>query len=74
MKVYYDFNIYTFEGWSGAKDTLRTVATAHKMDELEQLIEDIFCGEASETEINDFLWFEDEYILECLGINEEDED
>lgn len=26
------------------------------------------------TEINDYLWFEDEFILECLGISETEEE
>ena len=35
----------------------------------------VFEGEVDETELNDFLWFEDEFIFEELGIsNDEDDD
>ena len=34
-----------------------------------QLLEDVFCDNIpSETEVNDFLWFDDEYIFESLEI------
>lgn len=62
--------------WSGGADTLQTVSQFGKESELMYLLEDIFYGDTpSLTEVNDYLWFESDYIFEMLGINEyEDED
>ena len=40
------------------------------------LLNELFADDddCSITTINDFLWFDDEYIFECLDISEEDED
>ena len=58
--------------WSGAVDTLKVILDNDKESELMDLLEEIFEGEADETELNDFLWFESDYIFECLEINIED--
>ena len=68
---------YTFDdlfenSWSGAVDTLKVIIDNDKESELMYLLEEIFEGEANETELNDFLWFESDYIFECLEINIED--
>ena len=60
--------------WSGALDTLKDIENADKEDELMQLLEDIFADRTpTETEVNDFLWFEREYIYENVGLNENGE-
>lgn len=60
--------------WSGALDTLKDIIDAGKEDELMELLEDTFYGETpTETEVNDFLWFEREYIYESLGLDENGE-
>lgn len=60
--------------WSGALDTLKDIIDAGKTDELMELLEDTFYGETpTETEVNDFLWFEREYIYESLGLDENGE-
>lgn len=57
--------------WSGALDTLKDIENADKEDELMQLLEDVFVDRETptETEVNDFLWFEREYIYENVGLN-----
>ena len=67
-----DFSVDSFEFWSGAKDTVDDVRRAEKMDELQSLIEEQFSDRIpTETEINDFVWFEREYIYSQLGIENE---
>lgn len=69
VKKEYDFNELKKNSWSGAIATLEIIEKNKKEDELMQLLEDVFCDNIpSETEINDFLWFDDEYIFEELGI------
>lgn len=70
-----DFSYLTENSWSGAIDTLNTIGEHMKEDELMDLLEEVFEGDIpTATEVNDFLWFEDEYIFEALGIKDEDEE
>ena len=70
--MYYtvEFDIDSFEFWSGAKSRIESIGELDKMDELESLIIEVFgdMDNVSETDINDFVWFEDEMIDEYLGI------
>lgn len=69
VKKEYDFNELKKNSWSGAIATLEIIEKNNKEEELMQLLEDVFCDNIpSETEVNDFLWFDDEYIFESLEI------
>ena len=69
VKKEYDFNDLKRNSWSGAIATLEIVEKNDKEEELMQLLEDVFYDNIpSETEVNDFLWFDDEYIFESLEI------
>ena len=72
VKREYEFDDLFENSWSGAVDTLKVIIDNDKESELMDLLEVIFEGEADETELNDFLWFESDYIFECLEINIED--
>ena len=72
VKREYTFNDLFENSWSGAADTLKVIIDNDKESELMDLLEVIFEGEADETELNDFLWFESDYIFECLEINIDD--
>jgi len=78
MKLYKEFYADEFEAWSGAVDTLDRILNEGKGADLEALLDEIFPDGATETEVNDLLWFEPEYVFENLGIEtdeeEEDED
>lgn len=60
--------------WSGAIHTLNTIESLDKEDELMNLLSDIFYDDESctLTTINDFLWFDSDYIFELLGIEVEE--
>ena len=59
--------------WSGAIYTINRVEEEQKQDEFMELINEAFCGETiDETKLNDFLWFDTDYIYENLGITDED--
>lgn len=69
-----DFNDLQNMVWSGAEDTVENIANANMEDELMWLLEETFLENVpTETEINDFLWFDSEYIYETLGLNEDGE-
>ena len=59
------------ECWSGAIDTLQKIEEEGKENELMELLQEIFTDIPTETEVNDFLWFDDDYIYDQLGIEEE---
>jgi len=63
-----------FDAWSGAKDTKETIIDAGKSDEFDALIEELYPDGLSETQLNDILWFESDWIFESLGISEDDEE
>lgn len=62
-------SLYDFEAWSGGKTTLKRIFDIGAEDELLKHLEGIFEGEVDETELNDFLWFEDEQIKDLLGFD-----
>ena len=56
--------------WSGALDTLADIEKADKEEELMQFLEEIFADRTpTETEVNDLLWHDREYIYENVGLN-----
>ena len=74
IKVYEELSMEDFPAWSGAEDTLNRVKEFEKTDELQQLAEELFPDGASKTDINDWLWFDDESIFQSLGIPSKDEE
>jgi UDP-N-acetyl-D-mannosaminuronate dehydrogenase len=56
------------ELWSEAVNTVNTVVKNDKTAELMELLEAIFDEATDIMTINDFLWFDSEYIYEELGI------
>lgn len=72
MKVYNEVNLRGFGFWSGAKDTVKYL-TDEELDQIEAILEDAYPDGMSETEINDFFWFEEDTIAEWLGYNDFEE-
>lgn len=74
IKKDYGFDDLRKECWSGATDTLETIEKNDKEEILMELLEQEFCNVIPTiTEVNDFLWFEDDFIFEQLGINDNGE-
>lgn len=84
MKIIIETSLERFDAWSGGEDTLEVLRDKDLCDKLEQILDwDIFSDGCTDTELNDFLWFERDYIAELLNFNswedlendgEEDED
>lgn len=71
MQYTLEFSVDTFPFWSGAKETVNAVRKANKMDELQLLIEENFSNQIpSQTVINDFVWFNSDFIFSQLGIEQ----
>lgn len=67
-----DFYDLLEECWSGAISTLETIENNNKEEEFMDLLSEMNMNTL--TEINDFLWFYDTYIYDCLGIDTEEEE
>ena len=67
MKIYRDESLSNFEFWSGA------VANAEEftLEELDRIGEELEAENPDgmdETEINDLMWFEPEYLANLIGL------
>lgn len=64
-----DESLENFRAWSGGKDTLAVLIEKGVCDEVEEFIEQCF-AHPTDTDINDFLWFERDQIAEHLGYDD----
>ena len=71
VKCEYTFHDLYDNSWAGAINTLNTIVENDKEDELMDFLEEIF-DEVTDVQLNDFLWFDSDYIFEYLGIENED--
>lgn len=76
IKKEYNFNDLKNNSWSGAIITIERIEKENKEDALMELLETV-CFDSippDETQVNDFLWFDDDYIYESLGISDNEDD
>ena len=69
MKYYVETSLENFEAWSGGRDTLEVLIEKGLCDTVEACLEEILDGDASDTYINDLLWFERDMIAEWCGFS-----
>lgn len=63
-----DCQLHEFNAWSGGEDTLNVLLRKGDDVAVEMLICELFCDTMpTDTQINDFLWFERDCIAEHLG-------
>lgn len=74
MKITAEKNLYDFEAWSGAVSTRDRIIEEDKADEFKMLIEELYPDGIDETQLNDILWFDSDWVFEKLGINDENEE
>lgn len=74
MKTYTETTLRNFDAWSGAKDTKEIIIEHNKENDFECLIDELYPDGLSETNLNDILWFEQDWIFESLKIRLEEED
>ena len=64
-------SLENFKAWSGGLETLITVRERGGVDTLTVICEDIFSGDIpTETTINDWLWFDSDFIYQALGYDD----
>lgn len=64
-----EISLYDFKAWQGGKDTLDNIIEANKIEMLEDLLNECF-EELTDTQLNDFLWFDDQWLYEQLDMEE----
>ena len=75
MEYTKEFDVRTFEFWSGGQDTFEDVKERKLLDELQSHLEEVFEGTTpSTTEINDYMWFGRDEIYKALGMNDDYDD
>ena len=74
MKIFSETKLADFQAWSGAVDTKNTIIDNDKMEDFEALIDELYPDGLSETQLNDLLWFDSEWVFESLGIEIEIEE
>ena len=68
MKLAYELDLNRFEAWSGAVSTLDRIREEGLCQQLEFILENLFPNGMTETELNDLLWFDSDWVYETLGI------
>jgi hypothetical protein len=66
MKIYGERSICAFDFWAGARDTVKHL-TEEELDQIEEILEEIYPEGMDETDLNDLFWFERDLIAEWLG-------
>jgi hypothetical protein len=74
MKTFNETNLVNFDAWSGAVETKERIINEGKAKDFDSLIDELYPDGLSETHLNDLLWFEEDWIFEMLGIENEEED
>lgn len=75
MKVYNEnLTLSNFDAWSGAVETKERIIEEGKADEFDSLIEELYPDGLTDTQLNDLLWFEEEWIFDQLGITKEEKE
>ena len=69
MTIKTETTLKNFDFWSGAKDTVKYL-TESELDTIESYLEELYPEGMTDTELNDFIWFEDDTIAEWLGYND----
>ena len=72
MEYKVETSMWDFPAWSGGKDTLDVLKEKGDCDNVESWIEGLGMEDATDTTINDILWFERDAIAEALGYRDWD--
>lgn len=58
MKVYKEMLIEDFQPWCGAKERFEDAKKRGRLSEIESLLEAVYPQGCTETDINDYFWFQ----------------
>lgn len=61
-----------YQPWGDARETYALIDMHNKLDDLDSLITNLYPNGLSEITLNDILWFEKDWVLEQLGIEDDE--
>lgn len=73
MKLYTDDGLGSYEPWSGAVDFYNEIVEEGKLEELEDALDELYPDGMSETELNDLLWHDENWLRGFLDMDIEEE-
>ena len=74
MRVYNDnLTLVNFDAWSGAVETKEIIINEGKAEQFDSLIDELYPEGLTDTQLNDLLWFEEDWLFEMLGIEIDEE-
>lgn len=75
MRYVIERDLSDFPFWCGGEAAMERISSSPDYDEvaLEDFLTECLGETPTEGEINDFLWFEQDYIMETLGWRDEDD-
>ena len=68
MKIYRETTLKDFEFWGGAKCRAEKL-TYSELEQITEILEELYPDGIDETTVNDLFWFEEDTIAEWLGYN-----
>lgn len=71
IKITEEIDLINFKAWSGGKDTLDDLSSSD-IETLQSIIEDAYPDGMTDTQLNDLLWFDRDWIAEVLGYRNAD--
>lgn len=72
MKLYTD-GLSNYEPWSGAVSFYNEIVIAGKLGELEVALDELYPDGMSETELNDLLWHDEDWLRGVLAMDTEED-
>ena len=67
MIISSELNLKDFPFWSGGKDAVKYFTYA-EMNQIEEILEDLYPDGMTDTKLNDLFWFDTDTICEWIGI------
>ena len=74
MRIVQEMSIVNFKAWAGAVETLNVIVKNNLVEEFDMLMEEIYPQGLTDTQLNDILWFEADWLYEALGMQVEEEE
>ena len=70
MTIKTETNLRDFNAWGGAINTKNIILDAGLEEEFAEIIDELYPDGLSDTKLNDLLWFDDDWVLKILEIEE----
>ena len=72
--MYIKMDLCDFQPWGQAREIWDRINDEDKYDDFERLLDDCYPEGLTETELNDLLAYDWEWVYEQLGVEDEEED